>query len=104
MSAQDKPVPPGQASADARAFAAEAPKRLVLVDVIATDATGHPVTGLTESDFEVVEKVGWATQVPEKIELFRVVDATRLQNMTQTRDLLRTPPEARGELRADGEP
>jgi len=104
MSAQDKPVPPGQASTDARAFAAEAPNRLALVDVIATDAIGHPVTGLTESDFEVVEKVGWAVQVPEKIESFRVADTTRLRNMTQTRELLRTPPEARGEQRAEGEP
>ncbi len=104
MAAQDKPVPPGQASTDARALVAEAPKRLVLVDVIATDAGGHPVTGLTESDFEVVEKVAWATQVPQKIESFRVVDTTRLRNMTQTRELLRIPPEARGEQRADREP
>ena len=102
--AQDKPVPPGQASTDARGFAAGAPKRLVLVDVIATGVQGHPVTGLTEDDFQIVEKVGWATQVPQKIESFRVVDTTRLRNMTQPREFLRTPTETRGDLRADREP
>jgi VWFA-related protein len=101
---QDKSVPSGEASTGAGAIAAGTSNRLVVVDVIATDAQGHPATGLTEDDFQVVEKVGWATQVPQKIESFRVVDTTRLRNMTQRRELLRTPPEARGELRADGEP
>lgn len=104
MSAQDKPVPPGQVSTDARAFAAEAPKRLVLVDVIATDASGHPVTGLTEDDFQIVEKVGWATQVPQKIESFRVVDTTSLRNKTQVRELLRIPPETQTDLSVAREP
>jgi VWFA-related protein len=104
MLAQDKPVLPGQVSTAAGTFAAEAPKRLVSVDVIATDASGHSVTGLTERDFEVVEKVAWATQVPQKIESLRVVDTTRLRNMTQTRELLRTPPETRRDLSADREP
>ncbi len=101
---QDKSVLPGQGSTGAGASAAEASNRFIVVDVIATDAQGHPVTGLTEDDFQIVEKVRWATQVRQQIESFRIADTTRLWNKTQPRELLRTPPDARGELSADGEP
>jgi VWFA-related protein len=101
---QDKSVLPDLTSTGAGAMRVEAAPQFVVVDVIATDVQGHSVTGLTEDDFQIVEKVGWATQVPQKIGSFRVVDTTRLRNMTQRPALLRTPPEARGELRADGAP
>ena len=101
--AQDRSGPPGQASASAGAMTGEASNRFVVVDVVATDAQGRPVTGLTEDDFQIVEKVGWATQITEKIESFRVVDTTRLRNMTQPSESLGTPPDARGELRVEGE-
>ena len=96
MLAQGHSEPPGQASAVEAAVAA--PNRVVLVDVIATDPSGHPVTGLTEGDFEVVEKVGWAARVPEKIQSFRVADTTSLRNKTQVRELLRIPPETQRDL------
>jgi VWFA-related protein len=102
MRAQDKSTPPAPAPSVAGAVGVS--NQRVLVDVTAADAQGHPVTGLTEDDFQIVEKVAWATQVPQKIESFRVVDTTRLRNMTQTRELLRTPPETRAELSAEREP
>ncbi len=97
MSAQDKPVPPGQASPETRTVAAVTPKRLVLVDVVMTDAQGHPLTSLTETDFQVSEKVGWATKVPEKIEQFRVADTTRPQTRKETQQSLRAPREIQGD-------
>jgi len=99
MRAQDKSVPTGPASSGAGAVAA--PNRLVLVDVTATDAQGHPITLLTEEDFQVVEKVGWATQVPEKIEEFRVANTTQLQNKQETRQSLRAPFQVQGDLAAN---
>jgi VWFA-related protein len=99
MRAQDKSVPTGPASSGAGAVAA--PNRLVLVDVAATDTQGHPITLLTEEDFQVVEEVGWATQVPEKIEEFRVANTTQLQNKQETRQSLRAPFQVQGDLAAN---
>jgi VWFA-related protein len=99
MRAQDKSVPTGPASSGAGAVAA--PNRLVLVDVTATDAQGHPITLLTEEDFQVVEEVGWATQVPEKIEEFRVANTTQPQNKQETRQSLRAPLQVQGGLAAN---
>jgi VWFA-related protein len=99
MRAQDKSVPTGPASSGAGAVAA--PNRLMVVDVTATDAQGHPITFLTEEDFQVVEKVGWATPVPEKIEEFRVANTTQPQNKQETRQSLRAPLQVQGDLAAN---
>ena len=101
MRAQDKSAPQGSPSSVAGAVAV--PNRGVLVDVTATDAQGHPITDLTQEDFQVAEKVGWATQVPEKIEEFRVADAIGPQNKKETHQSLRAPREVQGDSTA-GEP
>ncbi len=98
---QDKNVLPSQASSDAGASAAQASNRGVLVDVIATDVQGHPVTGLTGDGFQIVEKVGWATQVPQKIESFRAVDTTHPETKQETQPSLRAPREVHGDVAAD---
>lgn len=97
---QNNSALPGQGSTGAGASAAEASTQFVVVDVIATDVQGHPVTGLTEDGFQIVEKVGWATQVPQKIESFRVVDATRPETMKETQQTLRAPREMHGDAAA----
>ncbi|MFZ1139066.1 MAG: VWA domain-containing protein [Candidatus Sulfotelmatobacter sp.] len=85
-------------------FMAETASPYVLVDVVATDARAHPVSGLTEDDFRIFEKIGWVTQVPEKIAAFRVVDKTGQGTTTEPPELLRSAPEVRGNLIAASEP
>jgi VWFA-related protein len=70
---------------------AEMTRRSVFVDVIATDTQGHPFNSLTEEDFQVVEKVDWATQIPGKITGFRVADNTT-RRRSETPETLGTPP------------
>lgn len=95
MRAQDKSATPVPASSVAGAVAV--PNRRVLVDVTVNDAQDHPITVLTQEDFQVVEKVGWATQVPEKIEEFRIADTTGPQTRKKTQQSLRAPREAQGD-------
>ena len=68
----------------------------VLVDVVPTDAKGQPVVGLKGEDFQVLEKVGWVTQLPEKIAWFRVVDQIRALTPAGSRARLSVPSESRG--------
>jgi VWFA-related protein len=49
---------------------------LVTVDVVVKDINGHTVPNLSSKDFQIQEKIGWATRVPEKIVSFRAVDST----------------------------
>ncbi|MGO9083856.1 MAG: VWA domain-containing protein [Candidatus Sulfotelmatobacter sp.] len=84
--------------------AAWTPGRYMLVDVVATNPQGYPVTGLTENDFRVVEKVDWVTQIPEKIAAFRVADRTAQQGATTTHEPLSGSPQLQGEQIAAGEP
>jgi VWFA-related protein len=53
--------------------------RLVTVDVVVKDIYGRPLSNLSSKDFQIQEKIGWATRVPEKIASFRVVDSTANQ-------------------------
>jgi VWFA-related protein len=79
------------------------PGRYILVDVVATDPQGNPVTGLTKDDFQIFEKVDWVTQVPEKIADFRVAGkAGALQSATATHELRSTSTKSRGEVIASG--
>jgi VWFA-related protein len=53
--------------------------RLVTVDVVVKDVHGRTVTNLSKKDFQIQEKIGWATRVPETIVSFRRVDSTTRQ-------------------------
>ena len=75
----------------------------VLLDVISTDPQDRPVFGLKEDEFQVVEKIDWATEVPEKISSFRAVDKARI-GLGEPRLSWRTPPELRGNRPAFYEP
>jgi len=109
---QDKPQLPSPpqptlvetSASDLASSAAFTPGRYILVDVVATNSQGYPVTGLTENDFRVFEKVDWVTQVPEKIAVFRVADKTAQQSATKTQKLPSSSPKMQGELIAAGEP
>lgn len=88
---------------DAGLSEAWGPGRYILVDVVATDPQGNPVTGLTKDDFQIFEKVDWVAQVPEKIADFRVAGkAGALQSATATHELRSTSTKSRGEVIASG--
>jgi len=64
----------------------------VVVDVVATDKRGRPVRDLTQNDFELHERLGWAGRTPEKIASFRLIDMTAPQpTPPQVEELVRTP-------------
>ena len=72
--------PPSQSAAPAtRPLTLRANSRLVTVDVVVKDIKGRALSNLSSKDFQVQEKIGWATQVQEKIVSFRVVDSTARQ-------------------------
>ncbi|MGA2745671.1 MAG: VWA domain-containing protein [Candidatus Sulfotelmatobacter sp.] len=84
------------------------PGRYVLVDVVATDPQGSPVTGLTKDDFQIFEKVDWVIQAPEKIADFRAggksaAPQTALpRTATATHKFPSASPKSRGEVTASG--
>ena len=75
----------------------------MFVDVVATDPQGRPFNSLTEEDFQVVEKVDWATQIRGKITSFRAADNTA-RRRTETLETLRTPPATEKESVGVAEP
>src|SRR5580704_18004269 len=78
-------TPPALASGEPAATQTTEPltlksaSRLVTADVVVTDVHGRTVTNLSKKDFQIQEKIGWATRVPETIVSFRRVDSTTRQ-------------------------
>lgn len=98
--AQDKSFPSTDASVsrsgqgekqpDGSSSLAEMTRRSIIVDVIATDPQGRPVSGLKEEDFRVFEKVDWVTPISEKITRFQAADNTARRG-AETRERFSTP-------------
>ena len=51
----------------------------IIVDVVPTDSQGLAIYGLSKDDFQVGEKIDWATQVPQKITSLRIADRNGAQ-------------------------
>ena len=57
----------------------QAATRMVTVEVVARDHQGHPITGLTAADFQVLEQIAPKhDQHPQKIAVFRAVTVTEI--------------------------
>jgi len=88
-------VPQTSASSNSQtpapAVTLHAATRVVTVEVVARDHQGHPVTGLTQNDFQVFEQVaGKRQKVEQKIAVFRAVAMS--QTATPQSDVPAIPP------------
>ena len=72
-------VRPAPSLTDTQTPALTVTTREVLMDVVATDKTGHPVSGLTAADFKITEE--GAPQVIERLDEHRAMDAAELARL-----------------------
>lgn len=65
---------PNQPDSSLPSFTLKSVVRLVVLDVIVRDREDNPVRNLTERDFQVSERVGESSDVPQKISFFSTVN------------------------------
>ena len=82
---------PNQPDSSLPSFTFKAVVRLVILDVIVRDREDNPVRNLTERDFQVSERVGQSSDVPQKISFFSTVNQPADQSARTEGIVLVTP-------------